>query len=182
MNFWRNLQPRERLFVGGAGAVLVVFLIFKLTIDPMLKRSADLDRQIVAARQQLNELRTLQQAYQRQKSVVDSINNQLKKQPNFAIFSRLEELAGQTGIRSKIVHMRPKPTVSTPNEVYKEESVEVKMEGVTLEQLVQYLYQVENSPQLLKIKRLEMKPRFDNRQILTTTFHVSAFTLKEGSS
>jgi general secretion pathway protein M len=180
MNFFRNLQPRERMFVGGAGAVLVIFLIFKLMIDPMLKRSADLERQIVTARQQLTELRTMQQDYQRQKSVVDGINSQLKKQPNFAIFSRLEELAGQTGIRSKIVHM--KPTVSTPNEVYKEESVEVKMEGVTLDQLVQYLYQVENSPQLLKIKRLEMKPRFDNRQILTTTFRVSAYTLKEGSS
>ena len=180
MDFFRNLQSRERLFVIGAGAVLALFLIFKLTIDPMLKRSADLDRQIATARRQLDEVRTLQQAYQRQKSVVDSINSQLKNQPNFAIFSRLEELAGQTGIRSKIVHM--KPTVSTPNEVYNEESVEVKVEGVTLEQLVQYLHQVENSPQLLKIKRLEMKPRFDNRQILTATFRVSAFTLKGGTS
>jgi len=180
MNFWRNLQPRERMFVGGAGAALLLFLIFKLTIDPMLKRSADLDRQIVVAQRQLNELRTLQQEYQRQKNVVTNINAQLKRQPNFAIFSRLEELAGQTGIRGKIVHM--KPTVSTPSEVYNEESVEVKMEGVTLEQLVRYLQQVENSPQLLKIKRLEMKPRFDNRQILTATFRVSAFTLKEGTS
>jgi general secretion pathway protein M len=75
-----------------------------------------------------------------------------------------------------------KPTVSTPSEVYNEESVEVKMEGVTLEQLVRYLHQVENSPQLLKIKRLEIKPRFDNRQILTATFRVSAFTLKEGNT
>jgi general secretion pathway protein M len=180
MDFFRNLQRRERLFVIGAGALLVVFLLFKLTIDPMLKRSADLDRQIVTARRQLDEVRTMQQAYQRQKKVVDNINSQLKNQPNFAIFSRLEELAGQTGIRSKIVHM--KPTVSTPNEVYNEESVEVKVEGVTLEQLVQYLHQVENSPQLLKIKRLEMKPRFDNRQILTATFRVSAFTLKAGTS
>ena len=38
MNFWRNLQPRERMFVGGAGAALILFLIFKLTIDPTLKR------------------------------------------------------------------------------------------------------------------------------------------------
>src|SRR5215813_15122220 len=136
MNFWQTMQPRERLFIGGAGAALVLFLIFKLAIDPMFKHSAELDRQIVTARRQLDELRTMQQEYQRQKSVVDSINNQLKKQPNFSIFSRLEELAGQTGIRNKIVHM--KPTISTPNEVYKEESVEVKMEGVTLEQLVQY--------------------------------------------
>ena len=74
-----------------------------------------------------------------------------------------------------------KPTVSTPSEVYNEESVEIKMEGVTLEQLVRYLHQIENSPQLLKIKRLEIKPRFNNRQILTATFRVSAFTLKEGT-
>jgi general secretion pathway protein M len=180
MNFWRQLQPRERLFLGGGVAVLVLFLFFKVAIDPLFKHSADLDRQIVTARRQLAELRTMQQEYQRQKSVVDTINNQLKKQQNFAIFSRLEEFAGQTGIRNKILYM--KPTVSTPSEVYNEESVEIKMEGVTLDQLVRYLHQVENSPQLLKIKRLEIKPRFDNRQILTATFRVSAFTLKEGST
>ena len=160
--------------------MLVLFLFFKVAIDPLFKHSADLDRQIVTARRQLAELRTMQQEYQRQKSVVDTINNQLKKQQNFAIFSRLEEFAGQTGIRNKILYM--KPTVSTPSEVYNEESVEIKMEGVTLEQLVRYLHQVENSPQLLKIKRLEIKPRFDNRQILTATFRVSAFTLKEGNT
>jgi general secretion pathway protein M len=180
MNFWRQLQPRERLFLGGGVAVLVLFLFFKVAIDPLFKHSADLDRQIVTARRQLAELRTMQQEYQRQKSVVDTINNQLKKQQNFAIFSRLEEFAGQTGIRNKILYM--KPTVSTPSEVYNEESVEIKMEGVTLDQLVRYLHQVENSPQLLKIKRLEIKPRFDNRQILTATFRVSAFTLKEGTT
>ena len=160
--------------------MLVLFLIFKFTIDPLFKHSADLDRQIVTARRQLAELRTMQQEYQRQKTVVDSINSQLKRQQNFAIFSRLEEFAGQTGIRNKILYM--KPTVSTPSEVYNEESVEIKMEGVTLEQLVRYLHQIENSPQLLKIKRLEIKPRFDNRQILTVTFRVSAFTLKEGTT
>jgi len=180
MNFWQQLRPRERLFLGGGGAVLVLFLFFKVAIDPVFKHSADLDRQIVTARRQLDDLRTMQQEYQRQKSVVDTINNQLKKQQNFAIFSRLEEFAGQTGIRNKILYM--KPTVSTPSEVYNEESVEIKMEGVTLEQLVRYLHQIENSPQLLKIKRLEIKPRFDNRQIRTATFRVSAFTLKEGNT
>ena len=32
------------------------------------------------------------------------------------------------------------------------------MEGITLEQFIQYLYQ-ENSPQFMKIKRLHIKPR-----------------------
>src|SRR5262245_20675046 len=122
----------------------------------------------------------MHQEYQRQKTVVDSINSQLKKQQKLSIFSRLEELASKSGIRHKILYM--KPTVTTPSEVYNEESVEVKMEGVTLQQLLRYLHQIENSPQLLKIKRLEIKPRFDNRQILTATFRVSAFTLKEGTT
>jgi general secretion pathway protein M len=126
-------------------------------------------------------MRAMQQEYQRQKSTVDSINSQLKKQPNVAILSRLDELAGQTGIRNKILQINPVVS-TTPSEMYKEELVEVKIDGVTLEQLVRYLHQVENSPQLLKIKRLDIKPRLDNRQILTATFRVAAFTLKEGTS
>ena len=117
----------------------------------------------------------------RQKNVIDRINTQLKQQQkNFAIFSRLEEVARQTGVQNKIQSM--KPTISPPNEAYREESVEIKMEGVTLEQLIPYLHQVENSPQVLKIKRLDIKPRTDNRQILTVTFRVSVFTLKEETS
>ena len=37
MNFWRQLQPRERLFLGGGVAVLVLFLFFKVAIDPLFK-------------------------------------------------------------------------------------------------------------------------------------------------
>jgi general secretion pathway protein M len=181
MNFWQTLQPRERLFIGGAGATLVLFLIFKLAIDPLFKHSSELDRQIITARRQLVELRAMQQEYQRLKSVVDSINDQLKRQQNFEIVSRLEELARQTGIPpNKILSMRQAP--SPPSEMYNEASIEVKMDGVTLEQLVRYLYQIENSPQLLKIKRLDIKPHLDNRQLLNTTFRVSAFTLKEGTT
>jgi general secretion pathway protein M len=181
MNFWQTLQMRERLFIGGAGAALVLFLIFKLAIDPLFKHSSELDRQIVTARRQLAELRAMRQEYQRLESVVDSINSQLKRQQNFEIVSRLEELARQTGIPpNKILSMRQAP--SSPSEMYNEASIEVKMDGVTLEQLVRYLHQVENSPQLLKIKKLDIKPRIDNRQILTATFRVSAFTLKEGTT
>jgi general secretion pathway protein M len=181
MNFFRRLRPRERAFVIVAGVAVLVTVLYMVVIDPLLKRTATLDRQIVNAQRQLKELYTLQQDYLRQKSVIDRINTQLKQQQrNFAIFSRLEEVARQTGVQNKIQSM--KPTISPPNDAYREESVEIKMEGVTLEQLIPYLHQVENSPQLLKIKRLDIKPRNDNRQILTVTFRVSVFTLKDETS
>jgi general secretion pathway protein M len=180
MNFFRNLGTRERVFVMTAGLAVLLALLFMVVIDPMLAHSARLDRQIVTAQRELQELQTLQRTYQRQKSVLDRINAQLKRQQNFALLSRLEELAGQAGLRSKILYM--KPTIGTPSDAYDEEAVEIKMEGVTLEQLIQYLYQVENSPQFMKIKRLYIKPRLENRQILSATFRVSTFTPKEGTS
>lgn len=181
MNFFWNLHRREQIFVVSAGIAVLLILMFLLVIDPLLQRAAVLDRQIAAATRQESELQALQRDYIRQKSVVDRINTQLQQQQKaFSLFSRLEALATQTNIRDKILYM--KPTVNTPNESYNEDSVEVKMEGVTLEQLIQYLYQVENSPQLLKIKRLYIKPRLDNRQILSVIFRVSVFNLKEGTS
>jgi type II secretory pathway component PulM len=180
MNFFRNLGLRERLFVIGAGAAVLLALLFMLVIDPMLAHSARLDQQIIKAQRDLQDLRTLQREYQRQKSILDDVNAQLKRQKNFSIFSRLEELAGQTGVRSSLLYI--KPAVSTPSDAYEEEAVEIKLENVTLEQLTNYLYQIENSPQFMKIKRLYIKPRSDNRQILSAIFRVSTFTPKAGTS
>jgi hypothetical protein len=56
------------------------------------------------------------------------------------------------------------------------------MEGVTLEQLKTYLYEVEQSPQFLKIKRLNIKPRLNDRQLLSVIFRVSTFTPKDQQS
>jgi type II secretory pathway component PulM len=178
MNFFNKLQRREKIFVVGAGVVVLVTLLFLLVIDPLLKHSAALDRQIVAAERQVKELHTLQRDYLRQRAVVDRINTQLKQQrKNFQIISRLTELADQVGVGSNISEM--KPTLSTPSNAYNEESVEIKMAGVTLEQLVRYLYQIESSRELVKVKRLFINPRRDNRQLLAATFRVSVFSLKE---
>jgi hypothetical protein len=44
---------------------------------------------------------------------------------------------------------------------------------------VRYLYQIESSRELVKVKRLFINPRRDNRQLLAATFRVSVFSLKE---
>jgi general secretion pathway protein M len=180
MNFFQNLGLREKMFVLGAGIALLLALLFRLVIDPTRASAARLDRQVTAAQRDLQDLRTLQQDYRRQKGILDDINGQLKRQKSFSLFSRLEELAGQTGIRSSILYM--KPAVNTPSDAYEEDSVEVRMEGVTLEQLTTYLYQIENSPQFMRIKRLYIKPRADNKQILSAIFRVSTFIPKAGTS
>ena len=78
-------------------AVLLA-LLFMFVIDPMLAHSARLDRQLQTVQRELQELQTLQREYGRQKRVLVGSMPSSNASRIFP-FSRLEELAGQTGIR-----------------------------------------------------------------------------------
>ncbi|MDH3598722.1 MAG: type II secretion system protein M [Candidatus Tectomicrobia bacterium] len=180
MNFLQNLQMREKVLVVCAAVAIILALVYALAIGPLLDNSTRLDRQIRKAQQDLETLHAHRRDYLQRQRVLDRINTQIKQRTNFSIFSRLEALALNTGIRDKMLHM--KPTASPPSDAYTEESVEIKMEDITLEQLKTYLYEVEQSPQFLKIKRLNIKPRLNNRQLLSVIFRVSTFTPKDQQS
>ena len=89
----------------------------------------------------------------------------------------LEGQAKKGNVKRHIVQMKPLSGQST--RFYKENMVEIKMEKIPLEQLVRYLYKVENSPELLRIKELRIKPRFDNKNLMDARFKVSAYELMD---
>ena len=178
VNYFHMLQRREQILVVGAGVLVLVVVLFTFVVDPILARTANLDRRLAVATRQLAALQALRGDYRRQKQMIDRIDAQLRRQRgNFAIFSHLEQVAGQTGIQDKIQSMNT--VASPPNTVYKEDSVEVRMEGVTLAQLIEYLHRVGMSPQVLRIKRLQVNPTRENRQFLSVRFRVSVFSLVE---
>jgi len=180
VNYFLMLQRREQLLVIGAGVLVLLLALFTFVIDPIRERAANLDRRLVTAGRQLAELRTLRDDYRRQKRVIDRMDARLRRQRrNFAIFSYLEQVAGRAGVQDKIQSMNT--LASPPNTEYKEESVEVRMEGVTLQQLVEYLHRVENSPQILRIKRLQVGPTRENRQLLSVRLRISVFSLAESA-
>ena len=179
MSFFQNLQFREKILVICAGVAVVLFLLFMLVIDPVLERSARLDRQIRKAEQDLKNLKTYRREYNRQKSILDKLNAQLGQQQNIKILPRLDKLARDTDIIKKVTGMTPSENSS--NEAYTEQSVAIEISDATLEQLAKYLYAIEQSQQVLKIKRLTIKPRVTDRQLLTASFRVSTFIPKKGA-
>ena len=180
MNYFYMLQRREQILVVSAGVLVLLAALFTLVVDPLLARAANLDRRLAAAGRQFSELQALRVDYRRQKRLIDRIDAQLRRQPRtFVIFSHLEQVAGQTGIQDKIQSMNT--VAGPPNTIYKEDSVEVKMEGVTLAQLTEYLRRLERSPQVLQIKRLHIKPTRESRQLLLVRFRLSVFSLMDSN-
>ena len=180
MSYFHMLQRREQILVVGAGILAFVAVLFTFVIDPILARAANLDRRIAAATRQLTELHTLQRDYRHQEQVIDRIDAQLRRQKqNFAILSHLERVAGQTGILDKIQSMNT--VASPPNTAYEEDSVEVRMEGVTLTQITDYLHRMGKSPQVVRTKRLQVNPTRENRQLLSVRYRVSVFSLADSA-
>ncbi len=177
MTFFQNLQLREKILVVCAGVAVVLFLLFILVIDPVLERSARLDRQIRKADQDLQQLKAYRGEYNQQKRTLDELNKRLGRTQNEDITIHLAKLARKTGTGDNITDMTPSENASSG--AYTEESVAIQMVDVTLEQLANYLYEIEQSRQFLLIKRLTIKPRLSNRQRLSVSFRVSTFTPKE---
>jgi general secretion pathway protein M len=59
-------------------------------------------------------------------------------------------------------------------EGYKETTVEIRIENVTLYELVNYLTMAENSQQPMRIKRLNIKTRYDNPKKLDSTVVITS--------
>lgn len=169
-----QLAQREKIILIVGGVFVLSFLFYYLELAPAMERMQVLDRLIRGAEADFRQMKELQNTYLSQQKVLNNINESLaKRQKDFAIFSFLEELATKSGLKSNILYM--KPSVTTQGGFYRESSVELKVEGVTLKQLTQYLYEIENSPQLLKIRKLHIKPRARGKNLLEATFQVSTF-------
>lgn len=149
------------------GSALFFLLYLSILIFPALSRITFLKEEIPQARQKVGEMRALSVEYL-------SIKNKRKKDlvlQNESIFSVVERIAQSRGLSEKISSMKPVST-SEKDENYKKVGVDVKMRGVLLQDMVNYLYILENPPYNLAIKEIQIRPA-DDRRSLEIDFTVS---------
>jgi general secretion pathway protein M len=176
-----KLGGREKLMVIVGGAAVALVLFYRFGLSPAIERLRMLDRLVAVKEREVHEMKALAETYVTQKRLMEDVNRSLSQRgQDFAIFSFLEDLANKTGIKNNIKEMRP--AVTTPGELFRESSVEMRLEGITLQQLTRYLYDIERAPQLLRVRRMHVKPRPANPDLLDVTFQVSTFYLQERTS
>lgn len=171
-----RLNRREKLGVIGAGVVVAGALVYVAAVAPVLGRLSELDARIARRQVELGQLAALRAQYAQLKAQVDQVEARIAEaRGTFSILSFLEGQAVRLGIRDRIASMRPQTTPLFDR--YRETAVEVRLERVSLNQLVNYLYQLEATPQRLVIKRLNIRTRFDNPAQLDVTFQVATYEL-----
>ncbi|BCR05989.1 hypothetical protein DESUT3_30580 [Desulfuromonas versatilis] len=168
-----NLSQRERIaLVLGALAVLVT-LVFFAVVSPYREALDRLDRQIASRQKQVYEVQSLRRQYLSLQQQLNEAERRLARGEAFSLFSFVESLATRVASKENLVYMRPQPT--SVKEGFREDSVEIKLDKIRLNQLVQLLYELETTDAVLQVKNLRLKIRFEDRTLLDAVLTVSSF-------
>jgi general secretion pathway protein M len=168
---FRALAPRERLLVASAGGLVVLALLYVAIVNPILSAADLAEQRLLTADQQLRVMERLRREYDEVQQRLADVERRIRSGTRGNLRTTLESLAGQSQV--KVESMEPQP--SPANDAYRETKVEVGLKGVTLAQTVQYLHQIESSPQVLSVKSLRITTRADKPELLDVTFTVSSF-------
>ncbi len=157
--FDRQLNTREQLSLVVAGVVIALFIIVQLIIMPLVHKRSKLIRNIESKKQSISEMVVLKAQYDEISKNAGKFNTRLGIRPkNFTLFSFLDELAGKAGVKDNIINMKPK-TTSQAGSKFKKSVVEMKLQGITTEQLTTFLHGVESSKNMIYVKRVSVSKK-----------------------
>ena len=157
---------------------LVVLLVLFLPFSFATRKVSSLRKDIASIQKGASQVMEKISAYQKAKANMESLEKQFGGSGG-ALTTRIENLAKQSGLT--VDQVKDKAPMET--DYLEISSLEVKISNVTLEQLLELLYNVENdksSP--MKIRRIQVKPRSNNRQVLDVSFEVATFAVRKDNA
>ena len=162
-----NLTQREKKLIS-VGAVLFGFIIiFHVFGRPAISRVKTLRRVVSDKRRDLSELRAKSEKYKHLSRELETIREEMGHQPeDRKILSFVERVQKDSGLMQKVIYM--KPSTMTVNDIYERNIIEIKMQKITLNQLVQFLLKIESSELKIGIRTLEIKCGVRDSSLLDT--------------
>jgi hypothetical protein len=128
--------------------------------------------------QLLSDLRAKSERYKSISKELEKIRLEMGHQPEERkILSFVERIQKDSGLMQKVVYM--KPSTMTINDLYERITVELKLQSVTLEQLIQFLLKIESSELTIGIRALEIKRGVLDSDLLDTTVQLVSLSTIE---
>jgi general secretion pathway protein M len=151
-----KLTRREKYAVYAASAAIFLFVVIQFIVFPSINKRERLRRTLNVKSEMLHEMIALKSEYEEIKKRNDFLKIQFaNRDKGFTLFSFLDKLAGKAGIKDHTTYMKPS-TSAQKNGQYKISQVEMKLQGLTLQQLTAYLHMIETSKNMVTIKRFSI--------------------------
>jgi len=171
---WQQFLPRERIIVAAGGAMVAAALVFLLIIDPLMATIDTLDRQARRKAKDSQELALVAQEYVVKQARIAKLEERMPVPPaQFSLLAFMEEATTTARIRDRIVGMQPQAPVVVQG--YQETAVDLRLDDVSLPQLLALLVAIEQAPYDVQVHHLQMKPKYDNPVNLDATLRIVTY-------
>lgn len=158
----KHLNPRERTVVVFGLIILILIVVWFALLQPYFKTMSTLDRKINTHRHDLAKVEKMSsQVSQLRRQLAEVGTPKKGKRP---LFTQVESLTEQTGVREQLLSMRPQP--ATTQGTFRQQLVEIRLDKLSLLQLVKLLHAVEYRSGGVQVKSMRVKPRFEDRSLL----------------
>jgi general secretion pathway protein M len=169
-----RLNKREKYAVVAMVGFVGIFIVMQFIVFPVIDKRDQLRRSVTAKTRTLADMMSLKAEHDDlKKQIVSARARYSKREKGFTLFSFLDRLAGQAGIKDQITYMKPS-TVTQKGTKLKISVVEMKIQGVTLNRLVPYLFMVETSENSVYIRRLSISKPDKGDGVINAVLQVEA--------
>ncbi len=172
-----TLGRREKILVITAAVLVTLFVATQFVVGPLLDRRQRLRDSIASQQKNLAEILALRSEYERLRRQADQTRTRLMhREKGFTLFSFLEGLAGQTGLKESISYMKPAVKEHRKGG-FRSASVEMKFKSITLKQLAEFLKRVETANKSIFIKRLSVTRQGKRQKRIDAVLLVETYVL-----
>lgn len=169
-------RERRAIVIGAAGlCLLILYLVFQ----SFSSGTDRLEKQVSRLESDLVRIEDLRADYLQSKKRIRELSSKIReeKEPLISVVERilLAENLERKNFSIKDVNLR----TSQSEDFYEEKSIDVELKNLSLKDLVDILYKIQNAPSFLKVSNLNINTKFDRSDSMTVKLRVSTFEFKE---
>jgi type II secretory pathway component PulM len=170
-----KLDRKQMTYVFFGGLVLIALLFYLVVISPALSKQEALAKNIAKRKQdmvRISEIKGKWQNFQRDRA---DVQEAIKSRGSFTLLSYLEAVTREIGIDQRIQYIKP-VTFPEGEGKLRPEGIEISLDGINMEQLVDFLYRIEYSGKLLHVKRIKiLRASKEKTSLLKVTLQVNTY-------
>jgi general secretion pathway protein M len=171
-----KLNSRERWFLFGGIGFVFCFILLQLVIIPVFDAQSKLKTSIARKKQELIEIKQLQQDYLALKGVEGTIQARINQRgTGFTLFTFLDQQATAADVKKQIKYMKPS---MAEGEDLNEAMVEMKLQQITLSSLIAFIRLVESEKNVVFIRRFSIQESGDEPGYFDSILQIVTFEKK----
>jgi hypothetical protein len=156
---------------------IAIVLLLSILIIPVFIMQRASKKEVDTLKSKRNELALLTSEFTALKGQVDVVEQKTTSAQVQGIANVLDGIVSSIGIKGKLKSVKGLGSREIKGPMT-EESAEVQLERVSMNELVNIFYRIGEAPVILSVKRATMKKAFENPEFLDVTMTIAFFTKK----